>query len=249
MKNIMGNAPLIPVFAADQAAHHRGYQPEISRKKSIAITLGAHLAVVAIILALPKQTIVANIPDVTKIFWVKADDKPEPLPPQPPMEQETPPADPTVFTPPAPPIEKVPVEPDNGILDGNGSLGGFAGIPGDLDGLLTPRDKLMPKPKPLPILVEPQLDSRYAERFLPPYPSRLLREDLEGKVRVRVLVGTNGRVQDIQLLSADHPDFWKATQRHARRKWRFRPATQDGTAIEQWMTLTVQFRIAEERRG
>ena len=61
--------------------------------------------------------------------------------------------------------------------------------------------------------------------------------------RVTVLVGTDGRVKDIQLIESPHEDFWSATRKQALRKWRFTPATKDGKPVESWMTLKVLFQI------
>ena len=94
-----------------------------------------------------------------------------------------------------------------------------------------------------PVFVQPKLNTRYAGQFQPRYPAGLLRLEEEGVVSVKVLVGTNGRAKDIKLLSTPHPDFWESTRKHALRKWRFTPATEDGKPVESWITLKVKFEI------
>ena len=37
--------------------------------------------------------------------------------------------------------------------------------------------------------------------------------------------------------------FAKATEKQALKAWRFKPATRDGIAVEDWQTLTVRFDI------
>ena len=96
---------------------------------------------------------------------------------------------------------------------------------------------------PEPVIVGARLNTRYAEQFQPAYPTGQLRLEREGEVSVRVLVGTNGRVKQIELIDSPHVDFWTATRKQALSKWRFTPATKDGTPIESWMTLKVRFEI------
>lgn len=100
-------------------------------------------------------------------------------------------------------------------------------------------------PTPEPLLVKPKLDQKYAAQFQPNFPTGKLRAGIEGRVTVRVLVGTNGRAKAIEQVSATDPDFYRATERHALRKWRFTPATSDGKPVEQWMTVSVNFTISE----
>ena len=81
--------------------------------------------------------------------------------------------------------------------------------------------------------------------FQPDYPGAMIRQGMEGKVVVRVTIGTDGRVIDIERLSAADEAFWIATQRQALRKWRFRPATRDGVPVSSTKVLTVHFRLAD----
>ena len=75
----------------------------------------------------------------------------------------------------------------------------------------------------------------------PPYPRSLQAEGVEGVAVVRVLVGVDGRVRAVELVRADDPLFYDATREQALRKWRFRPATEDGRAVEGWREMTVRF--------
>jgi protein TonB len=77
----------------------------------------------------------------------------------------------------------------------------------------------------------------------PPYPTAEQRLEREGRVVIRVTIGTDGRVKAAQKVSATSDAFYTATERHARARWRFRPATVDGQAVETTKTLTVVFRL------
>jgi protein TonB len=96
-------------------------------------------------------------------------------------------------------------------------------------------------PKPLPVRTTAQLAARDAAQ--PPYPRSLQADGIEGVAIVRVLVGTDGRVRAVESVRADDPLFFEATRDQALRKWRFKPATEDGRPIESWREMTVRFVI------
>lgn len=96
---------------------------------------------------------------------------------------------------------------------------------------------------PMPIFKAALRDPRFAKAFQPEYPVGKLRLEIEGSVTVRILVGTDGRVRQVQILNATDPDFARATEKQALKAWRFKPATRDGVPVEDWQTLTVRFDI------
>ena len=102
-----------------------------------------------------------------------------------------------------------------------------------------------PAPPPLPPLVGPQIDPRYAAQFQPVYPPAERRANHDGRVTVRVLVGTDGRVKQIERVSATSDAFWQATMERATRAWRFTPATRGGVPVEAWRSLTLTFRMED----
>jgi periplasmic protein TonB len=88
-------------------------------------------------------------------------------------------------------------------------------------------------------------DPKFARHFQPAYPVGLLQREIEGKATIKVLIGTDGRVRQANVVSATHADFGKAAQKQALNEWRFTPATRDGKPVEDWQTLTVRFDINE----
>jgi protein TonB len=100
-----------------------------------------------------------------------------------------------------------------------------------------------PADPPMPKLVLAELDPRYAGAFQPDYPASEQRREIEGVAKVRVLIGTDGRVKAVELVSTDSPGFFAETKRRALAKWRFKPATRGGVAEESWKTMTVRFEI------
>ena len=67
----------------------------------------------------------------------------------------------------------------------------------------------------------------------------------QGDVRVRVTIGTNGRVIAVQMLSATSDAFWRVTERQALTRWRFRPATVDGRPVESTKLMNLHFQIQD----
>jgi periplasmic protein TonB len=95
----------------------------------------------------------------------------------------------------------------------------------------------------VPVLTGSAIDARFANALQPTYPPGLQRAEIEGRVTVRVLIGTDGRVKAVEAVRADRDEFLAATRAQAMRKWRFKPATEDGAPIESWREMTVTFRI------
>lgn len=170
----------------------------------------------------------------------------DPITLQPPLEPK---ADKPEDTPKLPPIvvpkpqidTRQPPKPGPATTDTNADTGALLdGRGGDDHGAEIIRE--LPKP-PMPIFKAAFRDPRFARDFQPEYPVGKLRLEIEGSATVRVLVGTDGRVRQVQVIRASDPDFAKATEKQALKAWRFKPAMRDGTPVEDWQTLTVRFDI------
>ncbi|KKC27054.1 energy transducer TonB [Sphingomonas sp. SRS2] len=94
-----------------------------------------------------------------------------------------------------------------------------------------------------PVYIAPVIDPAAMARFQPDYPPELIRADIEGTATVRILIGSDGRVKTVEMVSATHPGFFEVTRKQALRFWKFRPGTRDGVATESWRTMTVRFKI------
>lgn len=102
-----------------------------------------------------------------------------------------------------------------------------------------------PKPPP-PVLTTAEVDGRYLRAFQPTYPTAERRAGNEGVVTLKVLIGVDGRVRQVQQIAAASEEFWRVTERQALGRWRFKPATRDGIPVESWRTMTVRFKLNEE---
>lgn len=97
-------------------------------------------------------------------------------------------------------------------------------------------------PRPLPpVMVQPGIDPRFAAAFQPPYPPAEQRAGRNGRVVIRVLIGTDGCVKQVQPVTSTSDEFFRVTQQRALAKWRFTPATRDGIPVEAWKTMNVSF--------
>ena len=119
----------------------------------------------------------------------------------------------------------------------------------ELDGPVTPPQPPQPLPAPPkadapakpPVRLAARIDSESA--LQPPYPAVEERNEVEGSVTVRVLIGTDGRVKGVEKVRAANDAFFRATERQALRHWRFKPATVDGKPVESSQVMTVHFQL------
>lgn len=98
--------------------------------------------------------------------------------------------------------------------------------------------------KPTPVIVGPGINPRF--NYQPDYPTDERRLGREGRVVVRVLVGTDGRVKQVEKVSAASESFFEATRRRALERWRLTPGTKDGIPVEAWRTMAVSFVMNDE---
>jgi TonB family protein len=79
----------------------------------------------------------------------------------------------------------------------------------------------------------------------PVYPAAMRAAGREGVVPIEALIGVDGSVTSVRVVSAQvHPDFAIAAA-DAVRQWRFTPTLLNGAAVEVTMTVTVAFTLAD----
>jgi TonB family protein len=83
-----------------------------------------------------------------------------------------------------------------------------------------------------------QIVSRPVE---PDYPLLAKQMKIQGAVMLQVLIGREGNIQHLQVLSG--PTILSAAAREAVKRWRFRPYLQSGQAVETEARITVNFTI------
>lgn len=184
--------------------------------------------------------VVYSVPDILpQPVWTVLDTywaRPDPIPVAPP-EHEKPvakPAGKNSFAPPAVPTdEKSELPKLTGTPDGAELSGGQVDIP------------QLPPLASNPVFKGAQINPRYRGALQPAYPPGMIREEREGVVTVRVLIGIDGHVKALEALRADAPAFLEATRKQALAKWHFLPATRDGVPVESWREMTVRFELPD----
>ena len=205
--------------------------PRRTSAASLGVVIALHVGVLGAVILAKGPRMFAPPPVIQLIPIAPDAPPPPPLPAPPPTQRTTPQPRPTIPTP-----ENATPQPDLTEIT-------LSKLPDPGPAVPPLAEWGMAKPLPAPVLTDAAIDPRYAEVLQPPYPPALARAEIEGRVTVRVLVGTDGRVKAVEQVSADDPGFFAATETQARRYWRFRPATRDGVAIESWRTMSVRFTL------
>ena len=77
----------------------------------------------------------------------------------------------------------------------------------------------------------------------PIYPKTMREAGREGVVPIEAIIGPDGSVTSVRVLSAEvHPDFAIAAA-DAVRQWKFTPTLLNGAPVEVVMTVKVQFNL------
>ena len=193
--------------------------------------------VIAILIAMPGVQ-KAIVPEPILEIWNVRE-----LKDPPPVKEEPVKTDPVKTQKTLPQQEELPyVLPPVLPLEGTNVISGTSEIKPDV---ITPTydPPLPPVVKHTPTFVGATRDPRFASVFTPAYPPALVRDGLEGSVTVRVTINEKGRVIACELVKATNMVFFEETKEQALRRWRFRPATSDGVAVQSQQTLTVHFEL------
>lgn len=204
---------------------------------SMAAVIGLHGAALAAVMMFGTYHFVAQKAPTTTVISIPDDEVPPPVPPPPPRQpdQQTPqrvdrvtatdtivPTHTDIITPPTPPAPPSPPAPTGPVRIASTAV-----------------------PTLPPVRHAAMVDPNYRDALQPPYPRSMEQAERNGSVRVRITIGTDGRVSAIEQLSATDAAFWQVTERQARNRWRFRPATVDGRPVVSTMVMTVTFRIPD----
>lgn len=197
---------------------------------SLGMALAINGAVIVALIYANPEIIRDRLKPPLTINLLPLDQPPDPVPtskPQPRDSRPSPAPQPTAFDPIVPtlPIDIIrPSDPP---------------VPTTFDGTGLTLDP--PQPSALPMLIGPEVDSRFAGDFQPNYPPSEQRAGHAGRVVVRVLIGVDGRVKQVERVSATNDAFFQATLQRALAKWRFKPATRGIIPVEAWRTMSVSF--------
>jgi protein TonB len=80
-------------------------------------------------------------------------------------------------------------------------------------------------------------------RVTPDYPYQARERGIEGYVAVKVLVGKDGEVRQVNILKAKPQGVFDQAVRKAMSGWRFQPGEVGGEPVTAWITTTLHFRL------
>jgi protein TonB len=84
-------------------------------------------------------------------------------------------------------------------------------------------------------------------RVDPLYPKEAKAAQQEGSVVLRVLIGRDGAVEEVEVVRGQ-PHGLNEAATAAARQWRFTPALLSGKAVPVLLTLTINFRLDDDEK-
>lgn len=113
----------------------------------------------------------------------------------------------------------------------NSAAGGFS--PADGESTRTLLKEIQNQTRP------PQVSQRKA----PEYPDQAKRQNLEGFVLVRILVGVNGELIKTEIIDSQPLGVFDRSVLDAVAGWKYTPGLQEGRQVSMWLTQKVRFQL------
>jgi protein TonB len=82
-----------------------------------------------------------------------------------------------------------------------------------------------------------------AEQVSPHYPPRARAEGVTGHVKLRLLVGQDGRVVEVKVLDSTPEGVFDQSALSAIRQWRYSPARYRGQPVKMWAEMVMRFNL------
>jgi TonB family protein len=92
------------------------------------------------------------------------------------------------------------------------------------------------------VRLTPDASQLVAHQVTPNYPLLAKQMKVQGAVVLQALIGKEGSIQDLQVLSG--PTILSSAAREAVKQWRFKPYLQSGEPVETQAKITVNFTIS-----
>jgi protein TonB len=77
----------------------------------------------------------------------------------------------------------------------------------------------------------------------PVYPYKARQRNIEGYVRVKLLVRADGTVGEVSVVDAEPKGLFDSAALKAAPNWRFQPGIIDGQAVPSWVVTTIRFTL------
>ncbi len=89
-------------------------------------------------------------------------------------------------------------------------------------------------------------EANLIEKVMPKYPPVAVIAHIQGSVRFRAVIGTDGRIQDLELIEG--PPILVGAAQQAVLAWRYRPTLLNGKPVPVVTDITVNFLLGEQGR-
>ncbi len=120
-----------------------------------------------------------------------------------------------------------PITIDSRVLSGSGTA-------------FTPEARALPTVAPVslaPLLLTP------ASELKPPYPHEKLLSEEEAVLKLRLSIDERGRVIAVEPVGRADPAFLKVARQYLLAHWRYRPASENGRAVNSFTVVTLRFTL------
>ena len=95
--------------------------------------------------------------------------------------------------------------------------------------------------KPRVKIICPRIHPKLVMQVRPKYPKEAKQSGIEGKVSLRCIIGTDGSVREIEVISGEEP-FAQAAKA-AVAQWKYEPIKLNGVAVQADTTVDVIFEL------
>lgn len=206
---------------------------DAGRIAAIAAAIAVHAVALLMLLApmAAPQLQVAIVKPKPEIRWIEK--KPEPI--------LVVPVAPTTPTPPtvSPPVQITrpvidpPITTAPSVID--------TGTEAAIEAVAMPTNMAGPVANPGPL---PSATLEYVRATSPRYPINELRNGVQGTVVLRVLVDVDGKPIDVAVeTSSGNRNLDKEARQHVLKTWRFKPAMQNGQAVQAYGLVPIAFSL------
>lgn len=100
-----------------------------------------------------------------------------------------------------------------------------------------------PAPPPVVPVTPPVFNADYLRNPRPAYPTLSRRRGEEGRVVLRVLVGTAGSAQEVEIRASSGHARLDEAAREAVQRWKFVPARRGEEPVAAWVLIPISFRL------
>lgn len=109
--------------------------------------------------------------------------------------------------------------------------------------VVPPAPVAAPAPPAPAAVIPPNVRAAYANNPQPVYPAASRRLNEQGISRLRVLVGADGRVQNLELEKSSGFARLDAAAMSTVRDWKFAPARQGDSAVPAWVLVPINWKL------